>query len=313
MISQNNVGRCINKYVFTGNLYKKYQAYAGYLNTLNITKDTKNWRLKHIRGFLYYLEKNNIKLKELKPQNVYNYMASIFNLKARTKEHRAVCIRFFLNWLNENNIISFSGYLILPKIKCNKQENIITYYSDEEITKILNSINIKEINGKRDLAILLLFIRFGLRQRDVRMLKLEDINWNEKKIIIVQNKNKMINNYPLTNEIIYALLDYIKNERPKSNLSYVFLKDSNNIYNDNFYYNLVNKYFKKAGIDITNKRHGTNSFRHSLATSLINDGNSIYITSSVLGHKDINDTTIYAKVDLEQLKKIPLEVPLWKN
>lgn len=313
MVSQNNAGRYRGKYVFTGNLNKKYKDYAGYLNTLNITEDTKEWRLKHIRGFLYYLEKNNIKLRNMKPNDIYSYMVSISHLKARTKEHRAVCLRFFLNWLNDNGTISFTGSRILPKIKCNKQENIISYYNDEEITKILNSVNIKEFHGKRDLAIMLLFSRFGLRQRDVKMLKLENIKWNESKIIIVQSKNNVINNYPLTDEIIYALLDYIKNERPKSDLPYVFLKDNNNIYNDHFYYNLVNKYFKKAKIDITNKKHGTNSFRHSIATSLIKDGNSIYVTSSVLGHQNINDTTIYAKVDIQQLKKIPLEVPLWKN
>lgn len=313
MISQDNEKRYISKYTFTGNLYKKYRTYASYLNTLNITKDTKEWRLKHIRGFLYYLEENNIKLKNLKPQDVYNYMKSILNLKARTREHRAICIRFFLNWLNDNKIISYNGSTILPKIKCNKHENIVTYYSDEEITKILNSINAKEINGKRDLAILLLFGRFGLRQRDIMMLKLEDIKWNDNKIIIVQCKNKIINNYPMTEEIRYALLDYLKNERPESSLPYVFLKDSNNIYNDHFYYNLVNKYLKKANIVLTNKHHGTNIFRHSIATSIINDGYSIYVVSSILGHKNINEAMTYAKVDIKNLKKISLEVPLWEN
>ena len=163
------------------------------------------------------------------------------------------------------------------------------------------------------MAILLLFGRFGLRQRDIMMLKLEDIKWNDNKIIIVQCKNKIINNYPMTEEIRYALLDYLKNERPESSLPYVFLKDSNNIYNDHFYYNLVNKYLKKANIVLTNKHHGTNIFRHSIATSIINDGYSIYVVSSILGHKNINEAMTYAKVDIKNLKKISLEVPLWEN
>lgn len=47
--------------------------------------------------------------------------------------------------------------------------------------------------------------------------------------------------------------------------------------------------------------------------SLLNHGNSLYEISSILGHKNINDTITYTKVDIKQLKIISLEVPTWKN
>ena len=97
MISQDNEKRYISKYIFTGNLYKKYRTYASYLNTLNITKDTKEWRLKHIRGFINFLTSQKIGCKNLVPTDVYNYLSSLADYSPRTLEHRAVCIRFFLN------------------------------------------------------------------------------------------------------------------------------------------------------------------------------------------------------------------------
>ena len=313
MISRNDQNIFPKKYIIQGNWLKEYQDYSIYLKKIDISKDTIDWRLKHIRGFLYYLQSSNIAINCIKPNNVYSYIASLKNLSARTVEHRGICIRFFLNWLFDTKKISINGNSILPNIKCNKNEKLITYYTVEELKKLLNAININKENGKRDLAIMLLFIRLGMRQRDVQTLKLDSIKWNENKMIILQSKTNYSITYPLIVEIRYALIDYLKNERPISKSPYVFIDNNSQIYSDHFFYNLVNKYFTKAKINIKGKKHGAHSIRHSLAMSLLNHGNSLYEISSILGHKNINDTITYTKVDIKQLKIISLEVPTWKN
>ena len=58
----------------TSELSKEYFKYSEYLNTLDIKNETKDWRLKHIRGFDYYLKNNGITLHNLTPKNVYDYM-----------------------------------------------------------------------------------------------------------------------------------------------------------------------------------------------------------------------------------------------
>ena len=77
MISQNNKRKHIKKYVFSGTLLEEYLAYTRYLEELEITKDTMKWRLKHIRGFLDYLDKHNIVITNILPNVVYDYMMSI--------------------------------------------------------------------------------------------------------------------------------------------------------------------------------------------------------------------------------------------
>ena len=99
MISQNKV-----KF---SNFSNEYLKYSKYLNTLNIKKESKEWRLKHIKGFDSYLYNNKLFYSNLEPQQVYDYMNTISNLALRTKENRAVCIRMFLNFLFHQKIIKF--------------------------------------------------------------------------------------------------------------------------------------------------------------------------------------------------------------
>ena len=242
------------KYGYEKNIYSVYVNYAKYISKLNISIDTQEWRLKHIRGFLSYIKSK--KIKDIEPMDVYDYFRSIENLSVKTKEHRAVCLRLFLNYLYENEYIKFSGYNVFPKIKCSKEASMPSYYTDKEIKLIVNSVNNKARNGKRDLAIILLFAKFGLRPRDVKELEFKNISWSDNTLRIVQSKTNWINILPFDNDVRYALLDYIKNERPLSDLEYVFLKNSYENYNDHFYYNVINKYIKLSKININSRRHG---------------------------------------------------------
>lgn len=300
-------------YSYNKDTYLIYMKYKDYVYNLDLSNDTKDWRCKHIRPLLSFIDDNNIKIKNIVSENVYDYMITINDYSARTKEHRAICIRLFLNYLNENNIIKISGNDVFSKIKCYKETNIPSYYTNEEINKIINSVDIKKENGKRDLAILLIFSNLGLRPRDVRFLKFESIYWDENVFKILQNKTNYVNILPINNDIRYALLDYIKNERPDSNFEYVFIDKDGIPYNDHFYYNVVNKYLKISGININERRHGPYLFRHSLAKETLNNGNGINVIANILGHSKTNDAKYYTKIDIKELKKIPLEVPKCKN
>lgn len=313
MISQINMKNVTSNYSFSGQYLKEYINYAKYLDTLDIKLETKDWRLKHIRGFIKKLEKENILFSELKAIHVYDYMDSIFENSPKTRENRAICIRLFLNYLYEQNKIKIDGQKILDKIKCPKNFNVVSTYTNEEIKRILKAVDTKEKFGKRDYAILLLFINYGMRLKDVKYLALKNINWIDNKIIITQHKDNEINEFPLIEEVRYALLDYLKNERINNSLNEIFLNEEGNIISSSGYYNIVNKYFKRANISVTNKKHGTHSFRHSLATSLLEDKVGIRDISSILGHNNPEVTKAYAKIQINELKKMSLEVPAWKN
>ena len=303
MISQNNTK---NK-----SFSKQYFEYLEYVNTLNIKEESKDWRLKHIRGFDIYLRANDIDFQNLSKLDVYNYMDSISNLSSRTKENRAVCIRMFLDFLHEKAELEINGRETFPTIVSTKYSTIPSYYADEEIMKVINSVDITSLLGKRDYAMLLILTTYGIRQKDLINLSYSNINWNDNKIIIIQSKDNNVNEFPLTKEIRYAILDYLKNGRPKSDLPYIFLTRDGSKFSSGSCYNIVNKYFKKSNINIGLRHHGVHAFRHSLATSLLTSGIGIDEISAILGHDDVASTEVYARVNFNELKKLSLEVPKW--
>ena len=285
-----------NKLKFS-NFSNEYLKYSKYLDTLNIKKETKEWRLKHIKGFDSYLYNNKLLYSNLEPQHVYDYMNTLSNLALRTKENRAICIRMFLNFLFKKKIIKFSGQQVFPTITSTKQSTLPSYYTDNEISLLLQSLNPKLKTYKRDLAILLIFTSYGLRLKDIKNLKFNNINWNENKIQIVQNKDNEINTFIMSEDIRYALLDYIKNERIKSDTEIIFLTIDGKQISDGGFYNIIDRTFKKANIDISWRHHGPHSLRHSLAISLLNQNVGINEIANILAHDNVETTFIYLKAN----------------
>lgn len=300
-------------YSYSKRIYIIYSNYKLYLFNSNLSEDTQDWRLKHIREFLKVLDSNNINLNQLTAEDVYDYIMSIQNLSAKTREHRAVCIRLFLNYLSEHNLIKIDGKKIFPKIKTIKESKIPSYYTNDEIKKIIFLFKKKNKNYRRDLCVFLFFTKLGLRTRDVRNIKFENINWQTNEIQIIQSKTNWINVLPLDNDLRYALLDYLKNERPKLNSEFIFINENGERYTDHIFYNIVSKYIIKSEIDTTERRKGPHSLRHTLAKSVLDDNNGINTVSNLLGHTSTKSTKVYLKLNYKELKKISLEVPKCTN
>ena len=206
--------------------------------------------------------------------------------------------------------------MILPKIVWHRKTNIRTYYTKEEITKLLNAIDIRTKHGKENYLIISLICYLGLRISDVINLKLSNINFNDNTISIIQYKtgNQLI--LPLIDKVKYPLLDYLKNVRPNvTNLDYVFItfdkpyKHHVELKNHNY---IVKDYLLKVGINVNGRKHGFHSLRHSFSTLLLNEDTSLYSISTILGHQDIKTTMSYLDIDISKLKELALEVPYVK-
>ena len=206
--------------------------------------------------------------------------------------------------------------MILPKIVWHRKTNIRTYYTKEEVTKLLNTIDIRTKQGKEDYLILSLICYLGLRISDVINLKLSNIDFNNNTISIIQYKtdNKLL--LPLIDKVKYPLLDYLKNVRPNdTELDYIFITNTkpyiqNTKLKTHKY--IVENYFIKAGVDINGRKHGFHSLRHSFSKSLLSEDTSLYSISNILGHKDIETTMYYLDIDTSKLKELALEVPYVK-
>ena len=292
-------------------------SYFDYLKSIGNKDSTINLKLMFICFLESFLIKNNKTLKNFSKENIYNYFeeCSKFSWSLFYQDTNKLNIKLFLNWTYQNNLTKISGDMILPKIIWHRNNNIRTYYTKEEIIKMLNVIDIRTKQGKEDYLILSLICYLGLRISDVVNLKLSNIDFNENKISIIQYKTDNLLTLPLIDKVKYPLLDYLKNVRPKCDLDYVFitLKKPYRQYIELKTYNhKVKNYFIKAGIDIKGRKHGFHSLRHSFSTLLLKENTSLYSISTILGHQDIKTTMTYLDIDTSKLKELALEVPYVK-
>ena len=293
---------------------KILKSYYGYLKSLNNKENTISSKLRFIYLFEQYLISKNKTFKTIDKRDIYDYFNMCTNLSwcLTSQDRNKFDIKTFLNWTYQNNLVKISGDMILPKIVWHRNTNVRTYYTKEEIIKILNVIDIRTKQGKEDYLILSLICYLGLRISDVVNLKLSNIDFNENKISIIQYKTDNLLTLPLIDKVKYPLLDYLKNVRPNCDLDYVFIT-SKKPYRQHIelkkYNYKVKNYFIKAGIDINGRKHGFHSLRHSFSTLLLKENTSLYSISTILGHQDIKTTMTYLDIDTSKLKELALEVP----
>lgn len=265
-----------------------------------------------ITSFLNYLGDNNVKdFHHCLQKNVTGYLSSIANLSSSTISGRTFILRHFFNYLNRGNLTLFSGYELFPVIFTNKRERILSFYSIEEVRRIISAIDRGTPYGKRDFVVLLLAAELGMRSGDIIRLKMSDIHWVHDTIEFVQYKTKIFNQLPLLENIKYALIDYLKNGRPESNSGYIFIgiKNGKKPLTNTCIHQIVSKYFRKANVDTTERKHGPHAMRHSLASNMLHNNTPMHVIKEVLGHSSINTTRIYLNIDIEALRELALEVP----
>ena len=270
--------------------------------------------------FFKYLKQNNINsIENIAIQNIYNFVNSINTQKysLNTIYDIKYKLKNFFKYLYNNHKYKFDGTDIFPKIAKFERSKLPSYYTIDEINQILKQVDRNTKKGKRDFAILLLAIVYGLRNSDIVHLKKENILWNENKIELVQYKTKRLLELPLTENVKYSLLDYLKNARPKINTPYIFLPTKppytyTDMKNYSSLYKSAEQYINKAGIDVKNRKRGLHSLRHSLASNMLKNNIEISTISGVLGHSNINVTNIYLNISENQLRKLALEVPKYE-
>lgn len=283
------------------NLYIEYSRNEGN-NSVTISNKTKV-----IRNFMIDTKFPDTTSEKLKEYLIIRQK----QLRKNTYVIDSRLLRKFLLFCYIKGSITKEILISFPEKMKNIQNNEIpSAYTPEEISVLLkNAKNYKnEDNHLRNYAILSLITYSGLRKSDVSNMKLTNIDWRNNFITIIQQKNKKKHTIPLIAEIGNPILNYIKNER-KGSSEYVFLTEKGGkllSYNITI---IINNYFASSSIDINGRHYGPHALRHSLATNLLNNSMHLFEISNVLGHSDTSSVKIYAKLDINNLKKCVLEAP----
>lgn len=182
---------------------------------------------------------------------------------------------------------------------CKRPERLPEVLTQEEISKILDSIK----NSKHKLMISLLY-GAGLRVSELLTLKVKEINFENGYGFVRQGKGRKDRIFILPGKISFQLKELISFEK-LFNEDFIFLTNRREQYSPRTIAEIIKTSCKIIGIK---KRIHPHTMRHSFATHLIQNGNSVNEVQSLLGHKSPETTMIY--VHLAQPNMIKIKSPL---
>jgi integrase len=236
--------------------------------------------------------------------------------RSLSQRHEFVRImKALLYFLYERNVLHADLSKSVINVPYHPDSRIPSYYTQDEVTKLLRAIGTDTPKQKRAYAIALIAARTGIRRSDIASLKFSSIDWENDKIELIQQKTGNALCLELLPDVGEAIADYMLNARPMSDSEYIFLKHFSPYdpigvvtINDIIFFAL-----DKAGIDIGSRKKGPHALRFSLASKMLAQGETIKSVADALGHKNVQTTTLYAKIDTPRLGGCALSVPEYRE
>ena len=177
-------------------------------------------------------------------------------------------------------------------------------FSETEISNVLNPLNFdKSFEGHRDFLILELLYTTGIRRQELIDLKIQNIDYSNKRIKVLGKRNKE-RYIPLISSTIESIDKYLKYrdglKNIKSNDKLFLTSKGKSIY-DNLVYRITKKYF--SGFSTKSKK-SPHILRHSFATHHLNNGADLNSVKDLLGHTSLAATQVYTNRSIEEIKKV---------
>ena len=175
----------------------------------------------------------------------------------------------------------------------------------EEISQMINSINIKEKFGQRNKTIIEILYGTGIRVSELIELKISNIFFKEN-LIRVLGKGDKERFVPIGLKAKKSIIDYINNDRKyqkieESSNDILILSKYGKKITRHMIFTLIKNISKKSGIT---KKISPHTFRHSFASHLLKNGADLRTIQLILGHENITTTEIYTHLDSKHLLNV---------
>jgi integrase/recombinase XerD len=247
-------------------------------------------------------------LQSLRTETIHKFLAHhAKTCHRRTLRNRCSTLRDFLAYLHRRGMVpvNLAGAVVTPRVYLGEQ--CPRFLTRAEIDAVLAAIDRQTPTGRRDYAMVLLLVVYGLRAIEVIRLRLDDLDWHRQLLHIRHRKAGNDTIYPLSVAVGEAILAYLRQGRPSSNHRQVFLSRKAPFapltpgggLNDQ-----LRIYLAKAKIRVA--RAGTHSFRYSCAQRLFEEGLPLKTIGDYLGHRDPRTTQHYTMITIEQLREVAL-------
>ena len=176
----------------------------------------------------------------------------------------------------------------------------------DAVRQLVAAVDRSTAMGRRDYAILVLLVTYGLRAVEVARLALDDIDWRHDRLHVPARKAGNSTTYPLAGPVAEALVAYLRDGRPASRDRRVFLRARapRVPIGRTAVTHVVKRCLRQAGLAV--HRLGAHSLRHTCVQTLVDAGFAFKAVGDYVGHRSTDSTAAYAKLDLAALREVAL-------
>jgi site-specific recombinase XerD len=260
----------------------------------------------HLRRLEIYLRDIGLAdLHALSPVVISGFLTDRSRALHRTGvRDRCGVLRVFLRYLHRQGVLArdLSGIVEAPPVY--RLATIPRSITWDEVQRMMDTVDRRTIVGRRDYAMLLLLVTYGLRAREVAALTLDDVDWRHDRLRVPERKAGHSTAYPLSPLVGQGILAYLQNGRPATASRQIFFRTLAPCVP--ITHSAVScraaHYLRQAGIVVP--RPGSHTLRHTCVQRLVDAGWPLTSIGDYVGHRSPASTEIYSKVAIETLREV---------
>ncbi len=258
-----------------------------------------------VKGFLDFLEAENTPFEEV-DHKLMRYYFSLLREKGKeaSSVNRAIStLRSFYKFLQREQLVEKNPVRLIQALKTPKKLPVVV--EKDKMNQLLDHMDavVDDFESLRDFIIMELLFGTGIRLSELLQIKESDIDFYNKKILILGKRNKE-RFVPLHLTLIEELKEYLEKKKLQNleNISeyLVVTKEGKRAYRL-LIYRVVKKYLSMI---TSQKKRSPHVLRHSFATSLLDNGADLNAIKELLGHAGLAATQVYTHNSAERLKSI---------
>lgn len=266
-----------------------------YRNYLKIERTmSRNTVASYCSDMEMFLSAVPVEVKDVSPSDIEDYLQGRTGISKRSQARILSSLRSFFSWLVIEGVIADNP---CDKVDSPKLGRFLPdVLSVEEVSAILDSVDVSTWQGKRDRAILEVLYGCGLRVSEAVELKISCLYFDEGFIRIIGkgNKERLVPAGEMAADAVNEYLEHRPSPYDAKSDDLVFLNRFGRSLSRQSMFKMIKK---QALIADVRKEISPHTFRHSFATHLVENGADLRLVQEMLGHESLTTTEIYTHVD----------------
>jgi len=262
----------------------------------------------HLRVFEAFLRGNAIiELSTISPTLINAFLTErAQRLSVLGMQGCAGALRVFLRYCHRQDLLAVDLSRAVSRGRGYKQVAVPRALAWSEVQRVLDGVDRRSAIGKRDYALLLMLVSYGLRAREIAAMQLDDLDWKQAQLRVPTRKGGHSTIYPLSATVGNAVIEYLRAGRPQVEDRHLFLlvKTPFSAMDHWTVSGRVATHLRATGVKVP--RAGSHTLRHTCVQRLVESDVPFKVIGDYVGHRREESTLVYGKVALHRLRQLAI-------